>query len=264
MTCRSRWPSRASSPARRSTTPRTTCSYQQQRLAILQAQHRPGRGAAVEPARPAARLRGLAQQQPGDRPRQPRASSTSARRSPASSAASRSSSASRCSGRADRPDRQRRPQQAASPMSTNSISAGSQSGQTATVDVDGKTYRLKVAKIYPQVRNGQFQIDLLFVGAGAAVDPARPDHAGQADARRFRRRALLIPNGAFFNDTGGNWVFVVDTRRQQRDQAPGPARPPQRRFHRSARRARSPASASSPPPTAGWSTRTGSPSSTDE
>ena len=33
-------------------------------------------------------------------------------------------------------------------------------------------------------------------------------------------KALLIPNGAFFNDTGGNWVFVVDrsgngaTRRQ--------------------------------------------------
>ena len=23
-------------------------------------------------------------------------------------------------------------------------------------------------------------------------------------------KALLIPNGAFFNDTGGNWVFVVD------------------------------------------------------
>jgi HlyD family secretion protein len=53
-------------------------------------------------------------------------------------------------------------------------------GQTASADVDGKTYRLKVAKVYPQVRNGQFQIE------------------------------LLIPNGAFFNDTGGNWVFVVD------------------------------------------------------
>src|SRR5690349_16397891 len=37
-------------------------------------------------------------------------------------------------------------------------------GQTATADIDGKTYRLKVAKVYPQVRNGQFQIDLLFMG----------------------------------------------------------------------------------------------------
>jgi len=24
-------------------------------------------------------------------------------------------------------------------------------------------------------------------------------------------KALLIPNGAFFNDTGGNWIFVVDS-----------------------------------------------------
>src|SRR4029079_831328 len=37
-------------------------------------------------------------------------------------------------------------------------------GQTARADVDGKSYQLKVAKVYPQVRNGQFQIDLVFEG----------------------------------------------------------------------------------------------------
>src|SRR4029078_8906429 len=37
-------------------------------------------------------------------------------------------------------------------------------GQTETADVDGKASRLKVAKVYPQVRNGQFQIDLVFDG----------------------------------------------------------------------------------------------------
>ena len=47
---------------------------------------------------------------------------------------------------------------------------------------------LKVAKIYPQVRNGQFQVDLIFDGPGAAGDPARPDHADQADAGRFQPR----------------------------------------------------------------------------
>ncbi len=30
---------------------------------------------------------------------------------------------------------------------------------------------------------------------------------------------MLIPNGAFFNDTGGNWVFVVDKGGKQRDRA---------------------------------------------
>ena len=82
-------------------------------------------------------------------------------------------------------------------------------GQTATIEVDGKTYALKVSKIYPQVRNGQFRIDLVFDG------PEPPSiQRGQTMSTKLTlgdsSRAVLIPNGAFFNDTGGNWVFVVD------------------------------------------------------
>lgn len=82
-------------------------------------------------------------------------------------------------------------------------------GQTATGDVDGKTYRLKVAKVYPQVRNGQFQIDLLFDGA-APTSVQRGQTVQVKLTLGDSSKALLIPNGAFFNDTGGNWVFVVD------------------------------------------------------
>jgi HlyD family secretion protein len=82
-------------------------------------------------------------------------------------------------------------------------------GETATGDIEGKTYRLKVSKVYPQVRNGQFQIDLLFIG------PEPPSmQRGQTVQAKLTvgdsSKALLIHNGAFFNDTGGNWVFVVD------------------------------------------------------
>ena len=51
-----------------------------------------------------------------------------------------------------------------------------QPGQIATVEAGGKTYRAKVAKIYPQVRNGAFEVDLTFVGAGARrrCSAARP------------------------------------------------------------------------------------------
>ncbi|HEV2596168.1 MAG TPA: efflux RND transporter periplasmic adaptor subunit [Sphingomicrobium sp.] len=82
-------------------------------------------------------------------------------------------------------------------------------GQTATAEAEGKTYRLKVAKVYPQVRNGQFQIDLVFDGpAPGSVQ------RGQTLQTKLTlgdpAKALLIPNGAFFNDTGGNWVFLVD------------------------------------------------------
>jgi HlyD family secretion protein len=82
-------------------------------------------------------------------------------------------------------------------------------GQTASADIDGKTYRLKVAKVYPQVRNGQFQIDLIFDGP----EPTGVQRGQTIQAKLTlgdSTRALLIPNGAFFNDTGGNWVFVVD------------------------------------------------------
>jgi HlyD family secretion protein len=82
-------------------------------------------------------------------------------------------------------------------------------GQTATADVDGRTYRMKVSKVYPQVRNGQFQIDLLFIG----VEPASMQRGQTVQAKLTigdSSKALLIPNGAFFNDTGGSWIFVVD------------------------------------------------------
>ena len=82
-------------------------------------------------------------------------------------------------------------------------------GQTASIEIDGKTYALKVSKIYPQVRSGQFRIDLVFDG------PEPPSiQRGQTMSTKLTlgdsSRAVLVPNGAFFNDTGGNWVFVVD------------------------------------------------------
>ncbi len=82
-------------------------------------------------------------------------------------------------------------------------------GQRATADFNGKTYRLKVAKVYPQVRTGQFQIDLVFDGG----EPSGVQRGQTIQAKLTvgdSSRALLVPNGAFFNDTGGNWVFVVD------------------------------------------------------
>jgi HlyD family secretion protein len=83
-----------------------------------------------------------------------------------------------------------------------------QPGQTATLDHNGKSYRLKIAKIYPQVKNGVFQIDLWFVG---------PEPSGIQRGQTLQTKltlgdpapARLLPNGSFYNDTGGAWVFVV-------------------------------------------------------
>ena len=81
-------------------------------------------------------------------------------------------------------------------------------GQMASAEVDGKTYRLRVAKVYPQVRNGQFQVDLVFDGA----EPSSMQRGQTVQAKLILgdpSPATLIPNGGFFNDTAGNWVFVV-------------------------------------------------------
>lgn len=81
-------------------------------------------------------------------------------------------------------------------------------GQAATAEWGGKAYRLKVAKIYPQVRNGTFEVDFQFVGA-------EPDAVQRGQTLPLRLTlgdttpALLIPSGAFANDTGGTWLFVV-------------------------------------------------------
>ena len=83
-----------------------------------------------------------------------------------------------------------------------------QPGQVATVDYAGKTYKLKVARIYPQVKNGIFEADLWFIG-----DEPKGIQRGQTLQAKLTlgdpTPARLLPNGAFYNDTGGQWVFVV-------------------------------------------------------
>ena len=81
-------------------------------------------------------------------------------------------------------------------------------GQIATAEVGGRPYRMRVSKIYPQVRNGAFEVDLLFLGQ----EPADLQRGQTVQIRLTLgdpTPALLLPNGAFYNETGGNWVFVV-------------------------------------------------------
>jgi HlyD family secretion protein len=80
--------------------------------------------------------------------------------------------------------------------------------QVANADLNGRTYRMRVSKIYPQVRNGAFEIDLQFVGQ----EPADLQRGQTVQIRLTLGApapARLIPNGSFYNETGGSWVFVV-------------------------------------------------------
>lgn len=81
-------------------------------------------------------------------------------------------------------------------------------GQLASVEWAGKRHSLKVSKISPQVRNGGFEIDLQFTTA----EPTQIQRGQTLQPRLVLGDpvpALLIPNGAFYSETGGSWIFVV-------------------------------------------------------
>lgn len=81
-------------------------------------------------------------------------------------------------------------------------------GQTALFTLGGHRYRARIVKIHPQVSNGTFRVDLHFEGP-----PPRGITVGQAIDMRLElgeaTEALMLPNGPFYQDTGGRWAFVL-------------------------------------------------------
>lgn len=82
-------------------------------------------------------------------------------------------------------------------------------GLSASFSRDGKTYLLRVRKVYPEVRNGTFRTDFVFVGERPAQ--MRNGQTFYVElALGKSQQATLIPRGTFFQTTGGNWIFVLD------------------------------------------------------
>ena len=84
-----------------------------------------------------------------------------------------------------------------------------QAGLQARFERNGLTYMLVVSKVYPDVKNGMFGVDMKFT-AGI------PDniHTGQSFNMTIELgspgKSMIIPRGGFFQDTGGQWIFVYD------------------------------------------------------
>jgi HlyD family secretion protein len=81
-------------------------------------------------------------------------------------------------------------------------------GQESLFALGGRDFRAKVAKVYPQVSNGTFKVDLYFEAAAPG-----DIHVGQAVDLKLvlggASQAVLVTNGPFYQDTGGNWAFVL-------------------------------------------------------
>lgn len=82
-------------------------------------------------------------------------------------------------------------------------------GLSASFSRDGKTYLLRVRKVYPEVRNGTFRTDFVFVGERPAQMRSGQTFYVEL-ALGKSQQATLIPRGTFFQTSGGNWIFVLD------------------------------------------------------
>lgn len=82
-------------------------------------------------------------------------------------------------------------------------------GQEAEFDLGGQTYQLVVNKIFTNVTNGSFQVDLIFAG-----EEPPSIKRGQTLQLRIKfsgeTEAVTIRRGGFYQETGGNWIYVVE------------------------------------------------------
>jgi HlyD family secretion protein len=80
--------------------------------------------------------------------------------------------------------------------------------QTATITLDGNPVNLTVRRVYPQVLNGLFRVDLDFKGTSPPTLIEGATVQGQLQLGGDTP-ATVLPVGAFLEHTGGDWIFVV-------------------------------------------------------
>jgi HlyD family secretion protein len=82
-------------------------------------------------------------------------------------------------------------------------------GQTGEFEFSGHDHQVTISKIFPEVREGKFEVDMEFAGA-----PPAGIRRGQSVQVRLAlgdsAEAMLIPRGAFCQKTGGRWAYVLD------------------------------------------------------
>ncbi|MBV7269936.1 efflux RND transporter periplasmic adaptor subunit [Winogradskyella luteola] len=81
-------------------------------------------------------------------------------------------------------------------------------GQTGTFKLNNKTYTLIIKKVFTQVTNGRFQVDMKFEGE-TPKGIRRGQNLQIRVALSAEKEALLVAKGGFFQKTGGNWMFKV-------------------------------------------------------
>lgn len=81
-------------------------------------------------------------------------------------------------------------------------------GLTAVLERQEQEFELKIRKVLPQVREGRFSVEMVFVST-------MPENmrTGQTYYTRLQlgspKESMLLAKGSFFQKTGGQWIFVL-------------------------------------------------------
>ena len=82
-------------------------------------------------------------------------------------------------------------------------------GLPATIERQERKYDMVIRKVYPEVKGGQFRADFTF--AGEVPDNIRIGQTYHINLQLGEAsEAVIIPRGAFYQTTGGSWIYVVD------------------------------------------------------
>ncbi len=80
---------------------------------------------------------------------------------------------------------------------------------TATLDRQGSLFDLVVRRVYPEVRGGTFEIDMVFTDT--MPENIRTGQTYYISLQLGQpKESVLVPLGGFFQETGGQWIFVLD------------------------------------------------------
>src|ERR1035437_996983 len=79
----------------------------------------------------------------------------------------------------------------------------------ATLERQSNKFNLSVRRVYPEVRNGTFKIDMIF--RDSMPDNIRTGQTYYISLQLGQPKvSVLVPIGGFFQETGGQWIFVLD------------------------------------------------------
>ena len=81
-------------------------------------------------------------------------------------------------------------------------------GTKGKFTLDGEKYEVEVIKIYPEVLNNQFKVDMAFIG-----DPPKGIKRGQTLTTELSfsepGQSLMVKKGGFYQQTSGRWVYII-------------------------------------------------------